>query len=104
MVGKKHGSHIGRQVYQWQDRVIQVHEQVSKHCKARQGKARQGKARQGKARQGKARQGKARQGKARQGKARQGRLSGLCRVPIAKIYAYTILDNDREEVQGLCRV
>ncbi len=64
----------------------------------------EGKARQGKARQGKARQGKARQGKARQGKARQERLSGLCRVPIARIYAYTILDNDREEVQGLCRV
>ncbi len=73
-------------------RVIQVHEQVSKH----------GKARQGKARQGKARQGKARQGKARQGKARQERLSGLCRVVIARIYAYTILSDDREDV--LCRV
>ncbi len=90
-------------------RVIQVHEQVSKHGKARQGKARQGKARQGKARQGKARQGKARQGKARQGKARQGkarqgRLSGLCRVAIARINAYTILGDDREEVQVLCRV
>ncbi len=54
--------------------------------------------------EGKARQGKARQGKARQGKARQGRLSGLFGVAITRIYAYTILGDDREEVQGLCRV